>query len=209
MKTCSKCGETKPLTEFAYRKDNNSYRNECKSCKASIDKEYREANKDRIAARVHEKYLVEGEKKRDYEKKRYQENTESIKKKANEYYHANKEKCSTRQRIYENNRRKNDPMFKVIRNLKGALYSALQNKTWKKDTHFAEYIGVNEYNELKSYLEAKFTEGMTWDNYGKWHIDHIYPVSRAENYEHLIKLCHYTNLQPLWAEDNLKKGNKI
>jgi len=50
---------------------------------------------------------------------------------------------------------------------------------------------------------------MTWENQGLWHMDHIYPVSRATDEEHLIKLNHYTNFQPLWAEDNIKKSNKI
>jgi hypothetical protein len=50
---------------------------------------------------------------------------------------------------------------------------------------------------------------MSWDNYGKWHIDHIIPLSSANNEDEVYKLCHHTNLQPLWAEDNLKKSNKI
>jgi hypothetical protein len=50
---------------------------------------------------------------------------------------------------------------------------------------------------------------MTWDNYGKWHMDHIYPLSLAKTTEEIEKLCHYTNLQPLWAVDNIRKGNKI
>ena len=50
---------------------------------------------------------------------------------------------------------------------------------------------------------------MSWDNYGKWHIDHIIPLSSANSEDDIYKLCHYTNLQPLWAEDNLKKSNKI
>jgi hypothetical protein len=57
--------------------------------------------------------------------------------------------------------------------------------------------------------EKQFTEGMTWFNHGEWHIDHIYPVSLATDEHHLKKLNHYTNLQPLWAIDNIKKSNKI
>lgn len=65
------------------------------------------------------------------------------------------------------------------------------------------------YEEFKQYLESQFTNGMTWENAGEWHLDHIYPVSLATDEEHLIKLNHYTNFQPMWAEDNLKKGNRI
>ena len=62
--------------------------------------------------------------------------------------------------------------------------------------------------ELKQHLELKFTEGMNWDNYGRWHVDHIKPISLATTEQEAIQLSHYTNLQPLWAEDNLKKSNK-
>jgi len=57
-------------------------------------------------------------------------------------------------------------------------------------------------------LEHQFKEGMNWDNQGKWHIDHIIPLSSGNTEEEIIKLCHYTNLQPLWAIDNMKKGSK-
>ena len=50
---------------------------------------------------------------------------------------------------------------------------------------------------------------MTWDNYGEWHVDHIIPLSSAENEIELIELCHYRNLQPLWAKENLMKKDKI
>ena len=64
---------------------------------------------------------------------------------------------------------------------------------------------------LKEHLETQFVDGMSWNNYGRygWHIDHIIPLSSAKTEDELYKLCHYTNLQPLWAEDNLKKSNKI
>jgi predicted transcriptional regulator len=65
--------------------------------------------------------------------------------------------------------------------------------------------------ELKLHIETKFTDGMNWDNYGKWHIDHIYPLSKLnlQEKQDLAKACHYTNLQPLWAKDNLVKSDII
>jgi hypothetical protein len=73
-----------------------------------------------------------------------------------------------------------------------------------------EIIGCTPI-ELVEHLEQKFVSGMCWDNHGKhgWHIDHIIPLSSAKNKEELYRLCHYTNLQPLWAIDNIKKNNKI
>jgi hypothetical protein len=66
-----------------------------------------------------------------------------------------------------------------------------------------------DYDFFKAYIERQFKQGMTWENHGKWHFDHIIPVSSAKNEEELIKLNHYTNFQPLWAEENLSKSNKI
>jgi hypothetical protein len=80
----------------------------------------------------------------------------------------------------------------------------IKNKTYN------DIIGCSP-EFLKEYLENQFAEGMSWDNHGQysWHIDHIIPLSSAKTDEEIYKLCHYTNLQPLWAEDNLRKSNKI
>jgi 5-methylcytosine-specific restriction endonuclease McrA len=69
-------------------------------------------------------------------------------------------------------------------------------------------VGITP-KELKEHLEKQFFQGMSWGNYGEWHIDHIIPLSSAKTEDEIYKLCHYTNLQPLWAEDNLRKGNKL
>ena len=64
---------------------------------------------------------------------------------------------------------------------------------------------------LKKHIESQFKDGMSWENHKHdgWHIDHIIPLSSAKNEENVYKLCHYTNLQPLWATENYKKGKKI
>lgn len=66
-----------------------------------------------------------------------------------------------------------------------------------------------DYGTLAAHLESKFTEGMDWSNRGKWHIDHVMPLASAKTEDELTALCHYTNLQPLWAYDNLSKGAKV
>lgn len=65
------------------------------------------------------------------------------------------------------------------------------------------------FKELMVHIEKQFTEGMTWGNHGKWHVDHIIPLSSAHTEKEIYKLCHYTNLQPLWAFDNLSKNDKM
>lgn len=108
---------------------------------------------------------------------------------------------------YKKDKRKSDPFYKAKENIRRRLLKALESKNWRKTTKFAQYIGCDKYT-LIIHFESKFTEGMTWDNQGKWHIDHIIPLSSATSEEELYKLCHYTNLQPLWAIDNIKKSNK-
>lgn len=79
---------------------------------------------------------------------------------------------------------------------------------YSKRSKTTDLLGC-DFKQLKSHLESKFTNGMNWDNYGKWHIDHIIPIASAKTEDEIVALNHYTNLQPLWAEDNIRKGAKL
>ena len=97
---------------------------------------------------------------------------------------------------------------KVSESIRRRLKKYLQIKNITKKNKTFNIVGCTPI-ELIQHLESKFTNGMTWDNYGfyGWHIDHIIPLSSSNTEEELYKLCHYTNLQPLWAKDNLIKGS--
>jgi hypothetical protein len=184
-KICSKCGLEKKLEEFPKDKNrNDGYYVHCKLCR----------------------------------KLTYQSNSTIIKEKSKKYYYDNKEKnhkkILERNRLwrknnssYTTNRKKSDPAFKLIKNLRRRLNRFISFTYFTKRNTTIHHIGCSP-QELKLFLEKKFIDGMTWENYGKWHIDHITPLSSAKTEEEIYKLCHYTNLQPLWAIDNLKKSNK-
>jgi hypothetical protein len=106
------------------------------------------------------------------------------------------------------NRRNTDILYRLRINLRTRLKLAINNKSTRGGT--IQLLGTDILS-FKLYLESKFSYGMSWDNYGLhgWHIDHIMPLSSAKTEEEIYKLCHYTNLQPLWAEDNLRKRDKI
>jgi len=104
-------------------------------------------------------------------------------------------------------RREIDPLFKLSKNLRTRIYYAVKSKGWIKKSSTPEILGC-DYETVRKHLENQFIDGMCWKNHGRWHIDHIKPLAKAETQEELYKLCHYTNLQPLWAADNLSKGAK-
>ncbi len=105
-------------------------------------------------------------------------------------------------------RRNSDLLYKLRIGIRTRLKMTLKNNSFKGKT--IEILGM-DINSFKIYIESKFLNGMSWDNYGLngWHIDHIIPLCSAKTEEEFYKLCHYTNLQPLWAKDNWKKSNKI
>lgn len=194
---CSKCCELKHVEEF--NKDKSSKHGisrVCKICNNEKNKLWRENNPN-------------------YNKTYRLNNKDKFNEKSNRYYHKNREeilskrewgeKEKTYYNEYRKNRKLNDPKYKLIENLRRRTKEYLKDRKNKT----IDLIGCSP-TELKEHLEKQFKEGMSWDNYGfyGWHIDHIIPLSSADSNEELYKLCHYTNLQPLWAKDNLTKSDK-
>jgi len=195
-------------------------------------KVYYESNKDRIRAKQKVYNNINREKIKDQNKTYYESNKEKIKNqiksyrelnvaeikerkknyynknksKLKDYYLANKDKINE----YQKNRSRTDIQYKLSRRLRGRLHNAIKGK-YKSGSAMKD-LGCS-IEELKSYLESKFQTGMTWDNWtiDGWHIDHIKPLASFDltDRKQLLEACHYTNLQPLWASDNLTKSDKI
>jgi hypothetical protein len=225
MKTCTKCNIEKNYKDFEFERNTcKSCRNEQKKLRPKIHhdvtvnekcctkcKIIKPADNFNLNARVLDGLSIyctictTEKSRRDYEKR-----SETIRANAALQYQKVRgtEEYRAKARDRQNARLKVDPKYKLKRNLRNRLYYALQKTQWKKNTKFTSYIGCS-LEELKSHLEKQFTIGMSWDNYGEWHVDHIMPLDSAETEEQLYTLCHFTNLQPLWGEDNWSKGAKI
>ena len=161
----------------------------CKKSSIEYDKNYYLINKEKILSRKKEYYL---------------ENRDSILDKAKENQKKNLKSISEKRK----KRKSEDKLFKLITSLRCRTSQAFKNKGYRKKSKIKEILGA-EIELVKEYIGFRFSDGMNWDNHGEWHIDHIIPLSSANTEEELRKLCHYTNLQPLWASDNLSKGCKI
>jgi len=198
MIKCKKCLEEKSEAEFHPRKESpTGYRSECKPCRKKQGQEHRIQKKDQISARRKEYYSNNRDVILNKEKTRYEKKATEIKQKSLDYYYKNKEKVNTARRSYQKRRLESDPVFKITRNIRNRLWYALDNKSWKKSSKFHDYIGLDDYDQLKVFLEKNFTPEMSWDNYGDyWDIDHIVPLSLAKTQDALYKLQNYRNLFP-------------
>lgn len=121
------------------------------------------------------------------------------------------QKTQLNKRRVENSkkRKERDPLFRFKEAIRGLVKNTFHRKSCNKNCKTYNILGCT-FEELKIHIEKQFQSGMTWENHGLygWHIDHIKPIDLATNKEEVIKLNHYTNLQPLWAKDNLFKSNK-
>ena len=211
---CStKC--TKEARKNYNDKYNKKYQQSGKALEAG--KKYRKSEKEKetIKKKINSEEYKNS--KREYERKLYSQSKKFREKKrkfSNAYYKS--EKGKKWKSTYRYNKRNNDPIYKLQETMRRRLNNFLKTKNMKKTNKTFTIIGCTP-SFLKEYLEKQFYPNpvskikMTWKNHtiNGWHIDHKIPLDYANTPEDIEKLSHYTNLQPMWAEQNYKKGNKI
>lgn len=189
-KVCTKCDIEKELDSFGKRKDGiHGRRADCKECRKSIKSEYYQNNKKKLI-----KDNIEGRKRR----------------KLGIYieFPSEEERMYKRQeylRDYTKNRYKNDLRFRISSSIRGMLH-----RCFKGSDNYYMKLGFT-FEQLKDRIEYNFKDGMNWDNYGEWVIDHKKPLSlflkQGINDPKLINML--SNLQPLWKQENGSKGCKF
>jgi hypothetical protein len=159
-----------------------------KSCR-----EYKSRNRDAISR---------------YNKKYRKENAEKIKQLSDNWYKNNREYAikSASQRILK--RRKTDNLFKFKDGIRLRILCSIRRMGYTKKSKTQEILGCS-WGFFKRYIEQRWIAGMTWENHGMWHFDHVVPISSAKTKNEVMKLNHYTNFRPLWAKDNLLKKDKV
>jgi hypothetical protein len=201
-KKCGKCFIYKKLTDFGTRKGSkDGFNNVCKICKKIRGKKYYEDNKEKSLMTM-KKYLDKNkEKKKLYDKEYRIKNKERRDINRKKYNENNRDKLNQ----WYRNKKETDILFKLNHTMRNRIRNFLKIKNWDKQKSTYDMIGCSP-EFLKEHLEKQFKDTMSWENKGEWHIDHIIPLSSAKTEDELYEICHYTNLQPLWANENLKKG---
>lgn len=165
--------------------------------KSESDKRYYQKNKEKRL-----KYFSEWQK----------ENRERLNEYHKEWREKNIDRHRKNKRDYERTRKANDPLYKLISNFRTAIYQVLKENNVDKNGHYFDILKYTP-EELISHLENQFKDGMTWDNYGEWHVDHLRPISvfniKEIGDEEFMKCWSLSNLQPMWGEENIRKSNKI
>jgi len=162
--------------------------------KSMADKRYRGKNKEKL---------------NEYHKEWSKEKRKELREYHSKWREDNREHVNEKTRLWYLNRRRTDPSFRLKSNTRTAVWACLKERNVAKYRSTFVLLGYT-IEELMNHLEKQFTEGMTWDNYGEWHVDHKKPMTlfeftttEDEGFKECWKL---ENLQPLWEKDNLSKG---
>ena len=203
LKTCYKCKMELPTGMFWKDKGRKDGLQPC--CKACCAL-YREPHKEQKAARA-KLYREDHKEEEAVSSKRYYKTHKEEKAAYSKVYNeANRKGLNARLK----QRRLTDPQFKLAKNLRCRFRMALKGNF--KAGSAVRDLGCS-LEAFRLYLESHFQPGMTWENYGfyGWHLDHIRPLSSFDltDREQFLIACHYTNYQPLWAKDNLSKGDRL
>jgi hypothetical protein len=206
---------------------NRKHYEDNKEKKLDRQKAYNEANKDKINARykvyyqnnkdkINAKNKAYNEANKDkmkeyyksYASKYYEDNKDKINETRKIYRKVNADKINERFRAYRKNRKEAEPLWKFELGIRSNIGSSFKRKGFKKKSKTFDILGC-DYNSFVKHISDKFTDGMTLENQGEWHLDHQIPLALAETEEEVLELCHYTNYQPLWAKDNLEKHTQV
>lgn len=184
---------------------------------------YRLENRARILDKKKQHYANNKEKYKRWAREWHQRNAKSVQQKSKKYRENNREYLSQKKKewqrtnkdriaktklVWEKEKRATDPLFAMRRRCACRMRNFIRARGFTKRSRTAQMLGC-DWETLKTHIEAQFVDGMSWDNRSEWHIDHIIPLASASTEEEVLKLCHYTNLQPLWAADNLSKGARL
>jgi len=215
-KTCTECKVKKSIDFFVkdrnlckdcMKKYKKSYQLKNKKILKEKSKKYYLENKDIILERVSSHYENNKDKKLEYQKEYSQNNKEKVAKYKSEYAQNNKEKIREYKNNYQNKRRKEDPIFMLKYSINRTIRNSLKCKGLSKNKRSKDILGCS-IEFFKSYIESMFIDDMSWNNYGtNWDIDHKIPLATAITEEDVIRLNHYTNLQPLnsYINRNVKR----
>lgn len=206
-KDCSFGDQLQSLDNFVKRKESKDGLSFlCKSC---IQK-YRIQNKEKISEKGRQYYIQNKDRIIERGRQRYTQNKDRILEKNKQYNLDHRKETNE----YMRKKRHEDLYFKIKDKLRTRMYCAIKGN-YKSGSAVADLM--MSISDFKIYLEERFYrnpdtgEMMTWDNYGRypgWHIDHIIPLAAFDltNREELLKAVRYSNLQPMWAKENLSKG---
>lgn len=202
-KICSLCKADKLIVEFNKRKlSKDGHRSECRTCQSTSKNKWFADNKERELCKA--KSPEQREKRYKWYTTKYNNDPEWRAKqlKSNSEYGKSESGLKKRREWY------NIPNNKIASNMRSRIRQAIKNNT--KFGKSLDLLGA-DIDTTRAYIESKFREGMTWDNHGEWHIDHIIPCNFFDFSieEHQLICFNYKNLQPMWASENFSKSDNI
>ena len=195
-KDIEKARERARLYYWNNREERLKYARENQKDNSEYHKEWFQKNKDKVRARKKQYKLDNPElvkaQKAKHDKAYRLKNPEAFKK--------------TQKKAYL--RKRKNPLERFKYSVRARTYKAFKRNYWIKNSGSEKLLGCDWETAMK-HIESQFESWMNWDNHGEWHIDHIIPLASGTTKEEVKKLCHYTNLQPLLAEENISKSDKI